>query len=85
MNIQHNIALKNYNTMGLAVFAKYFYKLTDNAQLADLLKEIKKYPQTYFLGGGSNTVFLHDFDGLVVHLATRGIEYQKIENNQVLV
>ena len=85
MNIQHNIALKNYNTMGLAVFAKYFYSFTDNAQLIDLLKEIKKYPQTYFLGGGSNTVFLHDFDGLVVHLATRGIEYKKTENNQVLV
>ena len=85
MNIQHNITLKNYNTMGLEVLAKYFYPFTDNAQLADLLKEIKKYPKTYFLGGGSNTVFLHDFDGLVVHLATRGIEYQKIENNQVLV
>lgn len=85
MNIQHNIALKNYNTMGLNVLAKYFYPFTDNTQLADLLEEIKKYPNIYFLGGGSNTVFLRDFDGLMVHIATGGIEYQKTENNQVLV
>ena len=85
MNIQQNFALKKYNTFALDIKAKYFYTLTDEEKLSELLAEIKKYPPVYFLGGGSNTLFLQDFNGLIVHIATRGIQVEKQENNQVIV
>lgn len=85
MNIQHNFALKKYNTFALDIKAKYFYTLKNEEKLPELLAEIKKYSPVYFLGGGSNTLFLQDFNGLIVHIATRGIQVEKQENNQVIV
>lgn len=85
MNMYDHFALKNYHTFALTVSAKHFYIFKDDIQLDELLAEIKKYPKIYLLGGGSNTLFLNDFDGLIIHIATKGIESKKIENNQMIV
>lgn len=85
MTTQHNIDLTPYNTMGLTVLGRHFYRFDNDNKLSELLSEISKYPQIYFLGGGSNTLFLQDFNGLIVHIATQGIDAEKIENNQIIV
>lgn len=73
--IQENISLKPYNTFGMDVKATAFVEITSESQVPALLKLVNTYPgKTLFLGGGSNVLFTGDYDGLVVHIATRGIE-----------
>ena len=73
--IQDNISLKPYNTFGMDVKATAFTEITSESQVPALLKLVNTYPgKTLFLGGGSNVLFTGDFDGLAVHIATRGIE-----------
>lgn len=86
MNIQENFSLKNHNTFGVDVSAKYFAKVTSLEEL----KEILKHPnsqntQQLFLGGGSNILFTKDFEGLVIQLNLKGISEKIIDENHVLV
>jgi len=54
--------------------AAWLAELTDAAGLADLLARPEAQGRVLALGSGSNILFTGDFDGLVVRLATRGIE-----------
>lgn len=75
LNLQHSISLKPYNTFGMDVLAKNFVEIKAEEELPALLKTINQYPgKVMFLGGGSNVLFTRDFDGLVVKIATKGIE-----------
>lgn len=57
------------------VKAAAFTEITSEDQLPALLKLVNTYScPVLFLGGGSNLLFTGDFNGLVVHIATRGIE-----------
>lgn len=75
LSLQHNISLKPFNTFGMDAKASAFAEITSESQVPALLKLVNIWPgNTLFLGGGSNVLFTEDFDGLVVHIATRGIE-----------
>lgn len=71
----YNYSLKPYNTFGFDVRAAIFTRLTDESALPGLLRFINTYNgPVLFLGGGSNILFTRDFEGLVVQVATKGIE-----------
>ena len=75
LTLQHNVSLKPYNTFGMDVKAAAFTEITSESQIPALLRLVNTWPgKVFFLGGGSNVLFTGDFDGLVVHIATRGIE-----------
>ncbi|HBS88465.1 MAG: UDP-N-acetylenolpyruvoylglucosamine reductase [Bacteroidetes bacterium GWF2_38_335] len=62
-----NASLKNLNTFGLDVKARYLFRFHHISELTDLLKDNKYSTQKrLILGGGSNILFLNDFDGLVI-------------------
>jgi UDP-N-acetylmuramate dehydrogenase len=88
MNIQQNISLKNYNTFGIDVYAKYFTEFSNLTELADAL-EFKQHqtPNTKLLtlGGGSNILFTKNFDGLVLKNEIKGIEVIKEDDEFVYV
>ena len=65
MQIQENISLKPYNTFGIDAMARYFATFSNEDELAELLTD-DSIDQTLILGGGSNTLFTNDFDGLVL-------------------
>ena len=67
MNIQENISLKNYNTFGIDVKARFFVEITGLVQLQKVL-ELKAYPKKFIISGGSNMLLTKDIDALVVHL-----------------
>ena len=73
--IRHNFSLRRFNTFGIDAAAHAFLDVTD----ADMLRQVRAdtalaaLPRL-ILGGGSNIVLTGDFPGLVLHLATRGIE-----------
>ena len=75
MNITENFALKNYNTFGIEVKAKLFAAINSFNEIKPFVKsEIFKNEKKFFLGGGSNLLFLEDFDGLIIHLRNKGMK-----------
>jgi UDP-N-acetylmuramate dehydrogenase len=74
MKIEENVSLKPFNTFGIEAKARYFVEVKTDAEILDLIKnDIFKFSKIQILNGGSNTLFISDFDGLVVKMATQGI------------
>ncbi len=73
-----NISLKPYNTFSIDVCAAYFSDVNSITELQALLSDYHSTPKL-ILGGGSNILFTHDVDGLVIHNQIMGIE--KIDEN----
>ena len=86
MNIQENYSLKNRNTFGVEVSAKYFAEIKSLDQLTQILRNtsVQKF-KMLFLGGGSNVLFTQDFDGVVLQLNLKGISEKIVSDNEVLV
>lgn len=74
MDILNNISLLPYNTMGIDVKARSFASFKDADQLSQLLKLGAAQDPTLILGGGSNILFTHDYDGWVLKNEVKGIE-----------
>ena len=86
MNIHENYSLKNYNTFGVEVSAKYFVEVSNLEDLIQALQYSKTQNSSLLiLGGGSNILFTQDFDGLVIFLDLKGISEEIISSNEVLV
>ncbi|MBO7081085.1 MAG: UDP-N-acetylmuramate dehydrogenase [Neisseriaceae bacterium] len=85
VNVKKNVSLKPLHTFALEAKANYLYHWEKMARLPVLLNAIEQYDRVQFLGAGSNTLFLKDFDGLVVHVNTKGIQPKSIGNDQILL
>lgn len=86
MNIQENYSLKNHNTFGVEVSAKYFAEIKSLDQLTQILRNtsVQKF-KILFLGGGSNVLFTQDFEGVVLQLNLKGVSEKILNDNEVLV
>ncbi|SFJ02072.1 UDP-N-acetylmuramate dehydrogenase [Kaistella treverensis] len=86
MKIQENYSLKNYNTFGVDVSAKYFAEVTSENELIEALQFAKRQAlRPLFVGGGSNILFTKDFEGLVIQLNLQGITEELLSDDEVLV
>lgn len=90
MKVQENIPLKEFNTFGINVHAKYFAPFTNIDELKELLEFNKLLapnpkPKTLILGGGSNILFTSDYDGLVLKNQIRGIQIIKEDEHYVYI
>lgn len=76
MNIQQNIPLAPRTTINLGGSAQYYASCTSNEDITDALAWASQHSQrVHVLGGGSNTIFADEgFDGLIIHIQTKGIE-----------
>jgi UDP-N-acetylmuramate dehydrogenase len=85
LQIQQNASLKNFNTFGVDVNARYFVEINHEDDLVELFLD-PQWQQTerLVLGGGSNMLLISDFDGLVIRLNIRGIEH-RINHDEVFV
>lgn len=73
--IQNNISLQPYNTFGIVATAKNFLTFTSTDEVIKYLPTIQEYGEnTFVLGGGSNVLFCSDYQGLIIHPQTKGIE-----------
>ncbi|MBI4646124.1 MAG: FAD-binding protein, partial [Bacteroidia bacterium] len=73
-----NQNLKDYNTFGIDVKARYFYSFTHTDELKNFIKHLSfSIEKKLILGGGSNILFLNDFDGLIIHPLIKGINIVK--------
>lgn len=86
MKIQEKYSLKNLNTFGVDVSAKYFAEVKDVDDLKYAIEFAKiNHFEILFLGGGSNILFTEDFGGLVIKLNLKGISEEFLNENEVLV
>lgn len=87
MNLQENIKLADLTTFGTGGEARYFMIATTEDDLVEALKFANERDLAVFiLGEGSNTVFADsDFDGLVIQMSLKGIDFVDANQNMVLV
>ena len=75
MNIKANISLQTLNTLALPGQAEFLSRVSSNDELAEALAYARANKlRVTVLGGGSNVVLASDIPGLVIQMATRGIE-----------
>ncbi|MBP5583665.1 MAG: UDP-N-acetylmuramate dehydrogenase [Bacteroidales bacterium] len=78
--------LQNYNTFGIQAEAAVFFSYTSQEELCLFLKnDFRKDLPFFILGGGSNVLFTHNYQGTIIHPETKGISIVKEEGNDVYV
>lgn len=86
MKIIENGSLKALHTMGCEVQSRYYAEVESKEDVLELLADprYRKLPK-FWLGGGSNTLFIGDFPGLVIRLANKGIQVESDSRESVEV
>ncbi len=75
MNIKENFSVKNINTFGIDVNAKFFVEVGTQNELCEILSSAKfKNEKKMILGGGSNVLFTKDYDGVIIALSSNEIK-----------
>jgi UDP-N-acetylmuramate dehydrogenase len=75
ITIQENISLLPYNTFRIQTTARYFTRLSSVADALELFAApIFQNQKHLFIGGGSNILLTHDFEGLVIRNEIKGID-----------
>lgn len=85
-SIQENFNLSGYNTMGIAAKARYFCSVQTVEELQSLLADsrFKDIPK-FMMGGGSNVLFISDYEGLVIHMDIKGISIDREDEENVIL
>ena len=79
-----NVSLKGYNTFGIDVSARWLSSFGSQEELRELLSGPADRP-LLILGGGSNILFIRDFDGLVLRNEVRGIDVVREDDHYIYV
>jgi UDP-N-acetylmuramate dehydrogenase len=70
---QEQASLKQYNTFGIEVKARYFTQAHDDLEVRQALAQAQQRGvPVLVIGGGSNLLLTRDIDALVLHMASRG-------------
>lgn len=82
--IRKNISLKKYNSFNIDVNAKEFVEVNSKDELIEIANRTKD-KNVLYLGGGSNILFTRDFDGIVIHLNIKGVQFEKTNSDETVV
>ena len=75
LDIKKDSSLSSYNTFRVNQKSSYFVEVNTDQQLSQLLSHDEfSDSRQFILGGGSNTLFTRDFDGIVIKNNLKGIE-----------
>ncbi len=86
LDITKNSPLLKYNTFGIDALARKFVRLHNHEDYLTLIKSGLLDETSYFiLGGGSNVVFVGDYNGIVIHPENKGIRPVKEQGDEVLI
>lgn len=86
MKIEYDADLSPLHTFGLPARAAALCVLEHTDRLPEILRLPEYRRETVlWLGGGSNVLFMQDYPGLVVRMATRGIEVVADDGDTVRV
>lgn len=86
LSIRSQVSLLPYNSFALSVKAAYYAEINQIEDLQTLAAtSIFTEQRRLLLGGGSNVLFLKDFEGLVLKIQLKGIEIIQEDAHEVLV
>jgi UDP-N-acetylmuramate dehydrogenase len=86
MVIQDNVSLRGFNTFGIDARAKRYVRVSTEEELHSVLSDpALRSDLRLVLGGGSNILFTHDVDGLVIQNDIAGISTLESDDGHVLV
>ncbi len=85
--MKNNVDLRPFNSFGFHAVAKHFVEVNEIQELESLIRsDVFKHEKYLILSGGNNVLFRDDFfDGVVVHINTKGIEILREDGNDVVV
>ncbi|HIP76131.1 MAG TPA: UDP-N-acetylmuramate dehydrogenase [Psychromonas hadalis] len=86
--LEHNAALKKYNSFAIEASAQSLFHFSDLSQVSELVAIVKKTScanqPILMLGGGSNILFCDDFNGLVIKIDLKGIEFSETPSDHFI-
>lgn len=82
---KENLNLKPYNSFGIEVIAKSFFEFTEKEDFDEFLSKNKLPERSLILGGGSNLLFISDFDGLILYPNIPGIGLVDEDRNHIYI
>ena len=86
--IEKNCSLKAFNSFSIDAYTESLFRLQKTTQIPELLSLIKETRAANLpilvLGGGSNTLFCEDFDGLIIKVELMGIEKSEEDSHYTL-
>ena len=86
MNILENYSLNKLNSFKVGATAKQFISLKTEEEVIAFSKIFDhRTTRLQILGGGTNTLFVNDFDGLVVHMQLKGIQIVGQDQTNVVI
>ncbi len=79
INIEKNKDITTFTTFGIPVKTKYFAEYANEKELLKITRSDEFINnEVLHIGGGSNLLFMEDFNGLILHSAIKGIvKYEK--------
>ncbi len=87
MNIQENISLKELTTFKVGGNARFFCIAKNEKELLEALDFAKKNKMRFFILGGGSNILISDegFDGIVIKMENKGIDFDYKDNGEVYV
>ncbi len=86
ISMEHNFDLQAYNTFNIKAKAKYFATINSLEDLLEISEQSSIWAQNkLILGGGSNVLFLDDYNGLVLNMMNKGIALIEETQDDVIV
>jgi UDP-N-acetylmuramate dehydrogenase len=84
--IQRYISLKDYNTFGLDYRSSIFIRARSEEEAVSDIRAISDFSKPILvLGGGSNLLFIEDYDGIIIHPEIPGINIEEDHPGHVIV
>lgn len=86
MRIEENYSLEKHNSFHLPVKSRWFMEYNTEEELERVLRdEYFQESLSLHIGGGSNLLFLADYNGIILHSAIKGIEVKEETADSVLL
>lgn len=86
MTILDNYSLLKHNTFGINFNTKYYVEILNIQAFNELINDSRFINENHFiLGSGSNVLFCNDYNGIIIHLANKGIRIIQSNDDSVIV
>lgn len=86
MKTFENFSLVNNNTFGIDVKSNYFIEYDSVEELQQLLhSDLLRENKFFHIGGGSNLLFINDYQGVILHSNIKGIEAVEGTRSEVVL
>lgn len=86
LSVKENVDLASLNTLNIHAGARYFVEVTTKQEVRSLFQDSRwNEVPVFILGGGSNVLFVGDFEGLVVRVGIPGKKVEGKDEEYVLL